>query len=164
MSDPQIDVEVLTGVDQISIDYTSPIDNVDISTELNLSSLVVDIDNSVDQIYVTLNDEVSQIEVEDSSSNIQVIEIGTVFSAVGSVNGLSGDVVLTYVQSLTYVSPVGGVYTYTINHNLGYESPIIMVYNTDNESVMVDQDIIDNNTVEIRSLSNMNNFKVVVQR
>jgi len=131
VSDPQIDVEVFTGIDQISVDMSDP---------------------------------VTQIELSDISTNIQVVEISTSFSAVESVNQLSGDITLTYVEVLTYVSPSGGIYTYTINHNLNYETPIVMVYNTDNESVIVDHDVIDTNTIEVRSLSNMNNFRVVVQR
>lgn len=122
MSDPEIDIEISTGIDQIAISS------------------------------------------DDSLGNIQVIEVNTQFSAVTSVNSLVGDVNLTYLETLSYLSPVNGVYTYTVTHNLEYDNPIVMVYNTDNEAVIVEHDAIDLNTVEIISLSNMNNFKVVIQR
>jgi len=164
MSDPQIDVEVDSGIDQIAINYDSPIDIISIDSVDGIDQITLDLQSEIDSIDVNFSQDIDIITVEEAVPNIQVIEIGTVFSAVGSVNSLSGDVVLTYIVTLTYVSPVSGVYTYTVTHNLGYENPIVMVYNTDNETVIVEHDAIDSNTIEIRSQSNMNNFKVVVQR
>lgn len=164
MSDPQIDVEVDSGIDQISISYdTGPtqlsIDNID-----SVDQIVVDIQSEVDSINVTVDSGVEQITVENIDEPIQVIEVSTIFSAVSSVNVLSGDVVLTYQETLSYVSPSGGIYEYTISHNLGYENVVPVVYNTNNETVIVEHDAVDVNTIIIKSMSNMNNFKVVVQR
>jgi hypothetical protein len=164
MSDPQIDVEVDSGIDQIAINYDSPIDIISIDSVDGIDNIVLDIPSDISSIDVNFSQDVDIIVLEEAVPNIQVIEIGTVFSAVSTVNGLSDNVVLTYITTLSYVSPSSGVYVYTVTHNLGYENPIIMVYNTDNETVIVEHDAIDANTIEIRSLSNMNNFKVVVQR
>lgn len=187
MSDP-IDVEVDSGIDQITIDYDSDINQIIVTTDpnsgvgeisigydgavdeiqvtpsQNIQQILVDIGSDVDQIDVTVNNEVDQINIEDVASAIQVVEVSTIFSSVSSVNSLTGDVVLSYIETLSYVSPVGGIYTYTISHNLGYENPLVMVYNTDNETVEAEHDAINVNTIAIKSLSNMNNFKVVVQR
>lgn len=164
MSDPQIDVEIDSGIDQIAISYDVGItelslDNVDLVNQITL-----DVQSDIDSINVNVSSDVDQITIENVDEAVQVIEVSTIFSAVSSVNGLSGDVVLTYEETLSYVSPVSGIYSYTITHNLGYENVIPIVYNIDNETVIVEHDAIDLNTIIIKSMSNMNNFKVVVQR
>lgn len=164
MSDPQIDVEVDSGIDQISISYDVGITELSLDSVDTVNQIVIDLQSEIDSINVTVDSGVDQISVESVDEPIQVIEVSTIFSAVSSVNILSGDVVLTYEETLSYVSPSGGVYEYTISHNLGYENVVPVVYNTNNETVIVEHDAIDVNTMIIKSMSNMNNFKVVVQR
>ena len=164
MSDPQIDIEVDSGIDQIAISYDTALTQLTLDSVDTVGQITLDVQSDVDSINVNVDSGVDQITVENVDDPVQVIEISTIFSAVSSVNGLSGDVVLSYEETLTYVSPASGIYSYTVTHNLGYENVIPMVYNIDNETVVVEHDAIDSNTIVIKSMSNMNNFKVVVQR
>jgi len=164
MSDPQIDVEVDSGIDQIAISYDTALTQLTLENVDLVNQIALDVQSDIDSIDVNVDLGVDQITVENVDAPVQVIEVSTIFSAVSSVNGLTGDVVMTYIETLSYTSPVNGIYSYTITHNLGYENVIPVVYNIDNETVIVEHDAIDSNTIVIKSMSNMNNFKVVVQR
>lgn len=127
-------------------------------------NIEVEVDSGIDQITLDIASYQDAITLEQIIPDIQVIEITTGISGVSAVNGLTGNARLTYETTLSYISPVNGIYEYPIAHELGYENIVLVVYNTDNEAVMVEYDCIDANNVTVKSLSNMNNFKVVVQR
>jgi len=107
---------------------------------------------------------IDHIVLEQVIPDIKNIDIYTDVPSVYSVNMLTGNVILTYYETLGTVSPSFGVYSYSINHNLNFSLPIVAIYNTSNQQVYGDVDIINNNEVEINSLIDLNGYKVVVQR
>ena len=127
--------------------------------------VTVTVSNSVDTIAVQYSNSPSVITIQETTRDIEVIELESGFNnLVYSVNDLQGVVSLTYSASLGTVTPDTGVYTYTASHNLSYSYPMVMVYNTNNELVLPQIDIINSNVVRIKSLIDLNSYRVVVQR
>ena len=166
MSTIDVTVQVVDGVDQISVSYEDSISSMIVSEISNeIDTIQVSNFDLVDSISIDYNNLVSSITVTEVIPQIQVIQIDSGNdNLVHSVNDLIGAVTLTYKETLSYVSQSGGYYTYNVEHNLGYDVPMVMVYNDTNDLVEVDVDIIDENNVSVISTSNLNNFKVVVQR
>lgn len=127
--------------------------------------VTVTVSNSVDTIAVEYSNSPSVITIQETTRDIEVIELESGFNnLVYSVNDLQGVVVLTYSASLGSVTPVSGIYTYTASHNLNYAYPITSVYNTSSELVFPEIELVNSNVVRIKSLVDLNSYRVVVQR
>lgn len=126
--------------------------------------VTVNVETGVQAITVNYADSPTNITIEETVRDIEVIQIDNGFNLVYSVNGLQGLVDLTYSASLGSVTPTSGVYTYTASHNLNYAYPIVSVYNTSNELVAPQIELVNGNVVRIKSLVDLNSYRVVVQR
>ena len=127
--------------------------------------VTVNVQTGVQAITIDYSNALTNISIEETSRQVEVIELESGFNnLVYSVNGLQEAVVLTYSASMASVSSSSGVYTYTINHNLNYAYPIASVYNTSNELVFPDIELVNSNSIRIKSLVDLSSYKVVVQR
>jgi len=162
-----VTVEVRSTVDTIAIDYPSVINFISVNeVSIDPDTIVVSQVSAVDTIAINYSSAVTSIVLEEVSPQVQLIEImpGAGLSPVNYVNNLIGNVVLTYTAVLTYVNQSNGIYTYPISHNLHYDYPIVMVYNSSNELVDVSILTVDEDNLSLQSTSNMNGYRVVVQR
>lgn len=110
--------------------------------------------NSIDNIEIDYSQDITNIE----------LSIGQNVQTVYSVNNLYGDILLTASTTLSSISPVLGIYSYTFNHNLSTSVPIVSIYNSNNKLVITDVEIVNENSVKIDSLIDLNQYKVVVQK
>lgn len=120
----------------------------------DIDNIIIEYDNAIQSIGVEYVNEIDNI----------TITLGADVQSVYSVNNLTGNVTLTYDTTLSNVSASVGVYSYTINHNLNYSTPIVAVYNNNNEMVMADIQVLNSNSVKIKSVINLIGYKVVIQR
>jgi hypothetical protein len=162
-----VTVEVRNTVDTIAIDYPSVIDFISVN-EVSINPNVISVSqvSDIDTIAINYSNAVTSIVLEEVSPAVRSIEImpGAGLSPVNYVNNLIGNVILTYTALLTYVNQSNGIYTYPISHNLHYDYPIVMVYNSSNELVDVSILTVDEDNLNLQSTSNMNGYRVVVQR
>jgi hypothetical protein len=126
--------------------------------------VTVNVQNGVQAITVNYSNSPDIITIGEVSRQIELVQLDTSFNNVYSVNDLLGAVNITYSASLGVVNPASAVYTYTASHNLGYSYPMVMVYNTSNELVLAQIDVVNSNVVRIESLVDLNSYRVVVQR
>lgn len=126
--------------------------------------VTVQVVDSVDTIALNYDNQVTALTVTEIIPQIQVIQVDANADLIESVNDMIGVVRLTYKESLSYVGQVNGIYTYTVQHNLDYDAPMVMVYNDENDIVITEIEVVDNNSIRLISTSNMSGFKVVVQR
>ena len=162
-----VTVQVTSTVDTITLDYGSVVNFISVNeVSINPNMITISQISDVDTIAIDYSNAITSIVLEEVSPAVRSIEImpGAGLSPVNYVNNLIGNVVLTYTALLTYVNQSGGIYTYPINHNLNYEYPIVMVYNSSNELVDVSILTLDEDNLNLQSTSNMNGYRVVVQR
>jgi hypothetical protein len=127
--------------------------------------VTVQVIDDIDTISINVIDAIQSISVSEAAPQITSIEMETgINSLVYAVNGLQGNVVLTYRENLGSVSSSAGVYSYQILHGLNSSSPIIAVYNVSNEQVFCDVETNGSNSIYLRSLVDMNGYRVVIQR
>lgn len=119
-----------------------------------IDNIVINYDNTIDSIDIEYTNEIDTI----------VLSLGADAQSVFSVNGLTGNITLTASATLPSVSASLGIYSYTINHNLQYNTPIISLYNLNNSLVISDLEVLNANNVKIKSAIDLNGYKVVVQR
>jgi hypothetical protein len=165
MSTIDVTVQVLDGVDTISVNNVDTVSSIIVSeASPSVNNITVTAVDDIDQISVNYDSAIDNITVTEVIPQIQVIQVDAGDqNLVYSVNDRIGSVKLTYTQTLTYVSPSSGVYTYQIPHNLGNETPVAMVYNNENDIVVTEIEVVDTNTINVVSMSNLNGFRVVVQ-
>ena len=126
--------------------------------------ITVQLIDPIQQISVDVLNTVQEVVIDRVSDEIRTIDLGAGFqNLVTSVNSRVGAVVLSYSTTLSSASPVSGVYSYTINHNLNSSNILAMVYNDSNQLVMTEISIINSNSISISSLVDLSNYKVVVQ-
>jgi 2-phospho-L-lactate transferase/gluconeogenesis factor (CofD/UPF0052 family) len=162
-----VTVEVASTVDTITLDYASVVNFISVNqVSIDPDTIAISQISDVDTIVIDYSNAITSIVLEEVSPAVRSIEImpGAGLSPVNYVNNLIGNVVLTYTALLTYVNQSNGVYTYPINHNLHYDYPIVMVYNSSNELVDVSILTVDEDNLNLQSTSNMNGYRVVVQR
>jgi hypothetical protein len=162
-----VTVEVTNTVDTITLDYASVVNFISVNQiSIDPDTIAISQISDVDTIAIDYSNAITSIVLEEVSPAVRSIEImpGAGLSPVNYVNNLIGNVVLTYTALLTYVNQSNGVYTYPISHNLHYEYPIVMVYNSSNELVDVSILTVDEDNLNLQSTSNMNGYRVVVQR
>ena len=119
-----------------------------------IENIVIQYENAVEAINVEYTNEIDTI----------VLTLGADAQSVFSVNGLAGNVNLTDTQTLSSISSSAGLYSYTVNHNLGYNPPIVSLYDTNNKLVFSDVEVLNSNSVRIKSVIDLNGYKVVIQR
>jgi len=128
-------------------------------------TIVIDYDNSISDISISYDDQITNISVNEAAPNVTSLSLETgITSLVYAVDGLQGNVVLSNRSVLGTVSPSSGVYSYLVNHSLNVSSPVIAVYNTSNQQIFCDVELVDSNSLYLKSLIDMQNYKVVVQR
>jgi hypothetical protein len=162
-----VTVQVASTVDTITLDYASVVNFISVNqVSIDPDTITISQISDVDTIAIDYSNAITSIVLEEVSPAVRSIEImpGAGLSPVNYVNNLIGNVVLTYTALLTYVNQSDGVYTYPISHNLHYEYPIVMVYNSSNELVDVSILTVDEDNLNLQSTSNMNGYRVVVQR
>jgi len=120
----------------------------------DIDNITINYSNSIDAIDIEYTNEIDTI----------VLSLGADAQSVFSVNGLTGNVVLTASATLPSVSASLGIYSYTINHNLQQSTPIISLYNLNNNLVISDLEVLNANSVKIKSVIDLNGYKVVVQK
>lgn len=131
----------------------------------SLYEVTVNVQTGVQAITVEYSNAPTNITIQETSRQVELIELESGFNnLVYSVNDLQGAVALTYSASLGSVSPVSGVYTYTASHNLNYAYPIASVYNTSSQLVYPEIELVNSNVIRIKSLVDLNSYRVVVQR
>lgn len=121
--------------------------------------------NEIDNItieYVNLIDDVN-LSYDTTITNIE-LAVGGFSQNVVSVNGMFGNINLTASATLDSVSSSGGIYTYIINHNLGYDYIITNIYDTSNNLVFGDVQVLDSASVTISSAVDLLGYKVVMQK
>ena len=119
-----------------------------------IDNIIINYDNSIDAIDVEYTNEIDTI----------VLSLGADAQSVFSINGLTGNITLTASATLPSVSASLGIYSYTINHNLEHSTPIIFLYNLNNSVVISDLEVLNANSVKIKSVIDLNGYKVVIQR
>lgn len=121
--------------------------------------------NEIDNIIIQYDNAIEAINVEyvNEIDNI-ILTLGADTQSVFSVNNLTGNVILTASVTLSLISPVSGIYSYTFNHNLGTSIPNVSIYNLENKLVIADIEVIDSNSVTINSVIDLEGYKVVVQK
>jgi hypothetical protein len=132
----------VSNIIDIEIEYIDPVTNI-----------------SIDEI----NSQVDHIVIEEVTPGITNIDVFEDVSLIFSVNGYTGNVILTYSETLPELSASVGVFTYQVNHNLNSLNTIVSVYDTDNKQVYADVGIINSNLINVNSLINLTGYKVVVQ-
>lgn len=132
----------MSNIIDIEIEYIDPVTNI-----------------SIDEI----NSQVDHIVIEEVTPGITNIDVFEDVSLIFSVNGYTGNVILTYSETLPELSASVGVFTYQVNHNLNSLNTIVSVYDTDNKQVYADVGIINSNLINVNSLINLTGYKVVVQ-
>jgi hypothetical protein len=120
----------------------------------DIDNITINYINSIDAIDVEYTNEIDTI----------VLSLGADAQSVFSVNGLTGNITLTAIATLPSVSASLGIYSYTINHNLQNSMPIISLYNLNNSLVISDLEVLNANSVKIKSVIDLNGYKVVVQK
>lgn len=127
--------------------------------------VTVNVSSGVQAITVDFNTTPTNITIQEISRDIEIIEVESSFSnLVYSVNDLQGVISLTHSASLGSATPVSGLYTYTASHNLNYQYPLVMVYNNNGQLVAPEIELVDSNVIRIKSLVDLNSYRVVVQR
>lgn len=119
-----------------------------------IDNIVINYDNTIDAIDIEYTNEIDTI----------VLSLGADAQSVFSVNGLTGNITLTASATLPSVSASLGIYSYTINHNLEHSTPITSLYNLNNNLVISDLEVLNANSVKIKSVIDLNGYKVVVQK
>lgn len=132
----------MSNIIDIEIEYIDPVTNI-----------------SIDEI----NSQVDHIVIEEVTPGITNIDVFEDVSLIFSVNGYTGNVILTYSETLPELSASVGVFTYQVNHNLNSLNTIVSVYDADNKQVYADVGIINSNLINVNSLINLTGYKVVVQ-
>jgi len=164
MSVIDVTVQVVDGVDTIAINYDNQVTSMTV-TEVRPEVQIIQSISPLDEISIGYDDQVTSITVTEVMPQIQVINVDAgEATLIYSVNDLIGSVNLTYKEVLSYVQQQGGIYTYQVSHNLNYDTPMVMVYNNENDVVVTEVEIVDNNTINVISTGNLNGFRVVVQR
>lgn len=110
--------------------------------------------NSIDSIEIDYSQEITNIE----------LSIGQNVQTVYSVNNLYGDILLSASTTLNSASVVLGEYNYIFTHNLSTSLPIISIYNSFGQNIITDIEIINQDSVKIKSLIDLNTYKVIVQK
>jgi len=126
-------------------------------------SVTVEVINAIDSIEIQYTNSIDNITLSEVRPQINVIELQTAFAPLQSVNGYIGNPYFTASSLLGAVSPVGGIYTYSISHNLRHENPLVMLYNASNEIVSAEISASASDTVFVKSLIDLNGYKVVMQ-
>ena len=147
MSNPDtISINVVPGVDEITISPVSAIDAVDVNTVSEETNVTIDTAQNVDTLII-----------EPTVESLQV-ELSVVDNVTGvlSVNGKTGNVVIDYPDINT--SPVNHVkYVHTqnspsnqweISHNLGF-FPNVTVLDNANRIIEADTQYLNTNSVRI---------------
>jgi hypothetical protein len=125
--------------------------------------VTVQVLNTIDNINIQYDNSVTQITLTEVIPSISVIEVGTTFAPLLSVNGYVGDPFFTASTTLGTVTPTNGVYSYNFSHNLHYANPLVMLYNSSNEVVNAQISASGSETVIVKALQDLNGYKVVVQ-
>lgn len=132
---------------------------------------------SVDNITLTITDEIDNIGISyfDLVDNINIeylsevdnvkLSIGEVLIAgVSTVNGSSGDIVLTASAQLSLTTTSAGYYDHTFVHNLNDENVMVSIFSPTNSLVFSDVINEGSNYVNIRSAIDLTGYKAVAQR
>lgn len=120
----------------------------------DIDNITINYDSSVDVISVSYDNEIENI----------TLSLGADIQSVYSVNNLVGNITLSYSASLSSGTASMGEYSYNINHNLSYDTPIVSIYDTSNKLVFADVSISNSNNVTIKAAIDLLGYKVVVQR
>lgn len=126
----------------IEIEYIDPVTNI-----------------SIDEI----NADIDHILIEEVTPGITNIDVFKDVSLIFSVNGYTGNVILSYSEVLSSIASSSGVYSYSISHDLNSLNPIVSLYDTSSQQVYANIGIINSNLINVDSLLNLNGYKVVVQ-
>lgn len=144
MSDPnEIKITEYNDIDAISLNVPTDIENISINYE-----------NVINDINIEYVNEITDI----------VLSLGADTQSVFAVNNLTGYINLTASATLPSISASLGEYNYFINHNLNYLHPITSIYNLNNQLVIADVECINGNSVKIKSMIDLDGYKVVIQR
>lgn len=119
-----------------------------------IDNINIEYSNLVDEIALTYDTTITNIE----------LALGGFSQNVVSVNGMFGNINLTSSATLGSVSPSGGIYTYIVDHNIGYDYVITSIYDTLNNLVIGDLKVLDSASVTISSAIDLEGYKVVIQR
>lgn len=121
--------------------------------------------NEIDNIQVQYINQVDNVllEYDTTITNIE-LAIGGFSQNVVSVNGLFGNVRLTASATLDSTSPSAGIYSYRVTHDLGYNHVLTSLYDTNDNLVFGEVKVLDSASVTIKSLIDLTNYKVVIQR
>ena len=141
------------------------LDTINIEILDDISSItVVSLDSTVSSINIDVLTDIDTVTVFEANPAITVVEVEKNFQPVLSVDGLVGIIVLSYRETLPTVTASGGVYSYTVNHDLDEELVSVMLYNSSDQLIIPEYTTIDSNNIKIDSLINISKYKVVVQR
>lgn len=119
-----------------------------------IDNITIQYDNAVDGINLTYDTTITNIE----------LALGGFSQNVVSVNGMFGNINLTASATLGSVSPVSGIYTYIVNHNIGYDYVLTDIYDTSNNLVFGDVQVLNSASVTISSAVDLAGYKVIIQR
>lgn len=121
--------------------------------------------SEIDNIIIEYNNVIQSIGIEYTNDiNNIILSLGADVQSVYSVNNLTGHITLSASTTLPSVSASLGIYSYSFNHNLNYLFPVVSLYDTNNKIVMADVESVNSNSVTIKSVINLYEYKVVAQR
>lgn len=133
------------SVDNITINFSDDIDNISISYLDSVENISLDYLTDIDNISLSLGDSFAM-------------------AGVSTVNGESGDVVLSASAELVLTTTSAGYYDHFFVHNLGNENVIVSVF--DPQKRLVFSEIINEGAdyVNIRASINLTGYKAVAQK
>lgn len=126
-----------------------------------MSASIVDITltviNDVQSINLAVVQEATQLTLTNVLSPTLELTITPNAAPVAVYsNSASG-----YLSSPAVVS---GNYEHSFTHNLGYESILVLVYNTSGQQVFTDISIVNSNVVKVIAPKDLTGYRIVVQK
>jgi hypothetical protein len=107
------------------------------------------------------------IQVEGPINNITLGLGESIYSGapnVTSVDGMTGNILLTFRKELTDPDIINGEYTYNIEHNFNTTTPTITVYDLFGREVFAAVRVIDENNVRIIGSIDLTGYEAVLRR
>jgi len=125
--------------------------------------------SEVDNITINFDDAVNNIEIDYLSTinNISLTVGESIYSGapnVISVDGMTGNILLTFRQELSDPDIINGEYTYNLEHNFNTTTPTVSVYDLFGREVFAGIRVIDENNVRIIGSIDLTGYEAVLRR
>lgn len=142
----------------------SDIDGIEITKYNSIDSVSLNIPDLITDISISYDNRISAIDIDYTNEITDIVlSLGNDIQSVYSVNNLTGYITLSASSTLPVVTASQGIYSYQFNHNLNSYIPSITLFNTNNQIVFADIEVLNSNSVTIKALVDLFEYKVVAQ-